>query len=489
MKVILTCFQQNDSFGPLTRDRPSALLPVFNVPLLQHHIEHAVSNGFKDIHIVAVDHPLAVRRFVGNGARWGAAISIWTFKDPCSGPETIARLADKLDGPVVLIPGEDLLNLSLQDLAAFHNSHTEKVTRVVCSSILEECLESDDQPAPIMSRTLLQPEESNIMMVSSPADAGAAAQTMVFGGSWVKVDSPRRLWVANMASLEGRFWLLTQELRARQQDGVWRGHHIFEDRSSDIQAPSMIGNFANLNADVEIGPYTMLGDSAIVDKGARVSRSLVFDHAYLGTLTNVENSVVAGNSILNLRIGSWVSVTDTFLVSSVQEKLLVPWTTQLFGKSIALAILVPTFPIWLVKGALRVLSGKPFFSKYRIIDWSVTDGTDTPNEQERIECLGFEGDGLVSRLPGLIDVLKGRLALVGVRPVRDSEELARSEEWAKQRFDAPAGLFTPVDAEALVEALEEEKLVVENLYAATRSFGLDVKILAKALKNLALGRV
>jgi lipopolysaccharide/colanic/teichoic acid biosynthesis glycosyltransferase len=86
----------------------------------------------------------------------------------------------------------------------------------------------------------------------------------------------------------------------------------------------------------------------------------------------------------------------------------------------------------------------------------------------------------------LIDVISGRLALVGVRPLGKIDELTYTEDWAKQRFEAPAGLFTPVDAEAMNEALEEEKVMAENLYVAKRSFREDVKVLLKALRNLIL---
>jgi hypothetical protein len=243
-----------------------------------------------------------------------------------------------------------------------------------------------------------------------------------------------------------------------------------------------------VNAEAQIGPHAMLGDSAIVDKGAHVARSLVLDHSYLGALTNLEDSVVAGNAVLNMRIGSWVSVTDTFLVSSVQDKLLIPWTARFFGQSFAAALLVASSPIWLSKGMLRVISRRPFFSKNRIVDWSSINRTGVPAEEEHIDCLGFDGNGFVSRLPGLIDVVRGRLAPVGVRPVSDASQLLDSEDWSRQRFEAPAGLFTPVDAESMNHALEEEKIVAENLYAATRCFRLDAAILARALAKLIVGR-
>ena len=132
MEVILTCFESSESFGPLTRLQPVGLLPALNVPLLQHQIEMCVSNGLKDIHIAVVDHPVPVRSFVGDGSRWGASIKVWTLKHSCSASETIAWLANKLVGPVLVLPVEHFVDIPLADLIAFHDSHAKKVSTLFC---------------------------------------------------------------------------------------------------------------------------------------------------------------------------------------------------------------------------------------------------------------------------------------------------------------------------------------------------------------------
>jgi NDP-sugar pyrophosphorylase family protein len=485
MDVILTCFQLGEPFGPLTRLNPVALLPVLNTPLLQHHIELCATAGVKDIHIAAVDHPAVVRRFVGDGARWGAQIRVWTFKDPCDGSETIARLADKLTGPVTLIPVENCLDLPIGNLRAYHASHDRKVTRVLCSNELTADPNSENGCPLIADVVLPEPLDSGVMVVDSPADLKEVAETMVFGGAWTRISSPHSLWAANMACLDGRFPRLTEKLRAHRDNDVWLGHHTSVNASSIIMGPTLVGDFSSVRSEVQIGPYSAIGDSAILDNGAQVNSSLVFDHTYVGQQMNVKDSIAAENIIMNIRIGSWAAVTDPFLIADVRGKLVIPWTVQLLGKSTAVILLVLTAPIWLVRGLLRFARGKAFFAKKKVVAWDYTTGAEGLNGATTVEHLYFDDSGkFISRLPGLIDVVKGRLALVGVRPLEEADDLTYTEDWAKQRFQAPAGLFTPVDAEAMDDGLEEEKVIAENLYATQRSFRQDLSVLGKSIRNL-----
>jgi lipopolysaccharide/colanic/teichoic acid biosynthesis glycosyltransferase len=91
------------------------------------------------------------------------------------------------------------------------------------------------------------------------------------------------------------------------------------------------------------------------------------------------------------------------------------------------------------------------------------------------------------RLPCLIDVLLGKIRLVGVRPLKEEDFEKYQDDWALQRFESLDGLFTPVDAECSEDALEEEKIAVENYYTATRNLQEDIKILWKAIKRLLMG--
>ena len=103
----------------------------------------------------------------------------------------------------------------------------------------------------------------------------------------------------------------------------------------------------------------------------------------------------------------------------------------------------------------------------------------------RTNIFWFNDSGaLLSRLPALLDVLRGRLKLVGVRPLTQEEFALYTDDWTKQRFEAPDGLFTPIDAEGAFDQAEDEKIAIENYYSVTRNFREDTKTLFKAIFKL-----
>jgi NDP-sugar pyrophosphorylase family protein len=485
MKVILTCFESGTPFGPLTQFQPVALLPILNVSLLQRQIEMCVAAGFKDIDIVVVDHPLAIKSFVGDGARWGASIRVITFKDACSSLETISRLSDKLEGPVMVLPVEHCLNFSIGDLQTFHQSHEAKVTRLLCACQLKADLQFEQKSAPLSSHTLPEPIDSGILIIDSPLDSNSGHEHMIFSGSWIPINSPRRFWSANMAFLAGLFPMLTAGINVEADNNVRVGHHSMLDATSVIEGPVFLGDFVSVRSETRVGPYAVIGSGSIIDKEANVSYSVVLKHVYMGTQTTMNLVVVAGNRVMNMRLGTWVEISDPFLVSSVKEKILVPWTVQLFNRGVAILLLVLTTPVWFLKGLFRRISGKPFFDHKSFFHWDSSSGSAGLATGRNSELLTFnDSNGLVSRIPGLVDVARGKLALVGVRPLEESIVLTYTEDWTIPRFSSPAGLFTPVDAELMNDAMDEEKIVAENLFAAQPGFKQDLKVLWKSLKNL-----
>jgi len=94
----------------------------------------------------------------------------------------------------------------------------------------------------------------------------------------------------------------------------------------------------------------------------------------------------------------------------------------------------------------------------------------------------FQGNNrLLRKLPGLVNVLRGELSLVGVSALDEEELRELPEEWREMRVKAPVGLFHLWELEARQDLEWEERMVTENYYAVSRSLLGDLKILGKGL--------
>lgn len=489
MLVIVTCFESSEPFGFLTRQIPVTMLPVLNKPLLEHLLEQCADAGLTRIRIALLDHPMPVRQFLGKGERWGLDVDTWDFKEPCTEDVLVARLAQGYTGAVLVVPAETIVDMDFKALLAFHAQQSQPGTRVVSrdnsagsarGAAPLEAAESGSDDAKM--------HDTGIRILDAPARATDSARTFVCPGTWIRVDSPTKLWEANTAALHGEF---PRMLPSRGMTGqrTWIGHHCMVDPRATVEEPAFIGNHVSIGSGAEVKGGSVIGNGVIVDSNALVESSLVLDHTYIGTYINLVQRIASGKYVFNIREGSTLKVDDPIIVSGLREKILGPAARRVTDRVLALALLIAFSPIWLTKGLGRLVRGKSFFDTRLMV---VADGQPVDSDLQwsrRTTLLTFDDShALVSRFPGLWDVVSGKLALVGIRPLTEEDMTRLEDDWAFLRFESPAGLFTMLDTLDTAGLGRDEKLVIENYYASTRTFGRDLKILGQALIKLLLSR-
>jgi NDP-sugar pyrophosphorylase family protein len=486
MLVLLTCFGACEPFGFLTKRLPVAMLPVLNKPIIEYLLEWCAEQGLSDVYVALVEHPRPVRQFLGGGERWGLAIHTWDFREPCSDDELLARMARDHQGPVLLIPAETVIDLDLRALIEFHEHGAHHASHIFARSFREPFEKGAFKAASPPSAQGAQIRDTGIRVVNVPMDGHAPVETFSCDGNWIRVNNPTTLWEANMRTIHGAFPHLLPQTTATDQK-KWVGHHCRIDPRSTVESPVFIGNHACISSGAEIKAGSVIGNGVIVDSHAAVESSVIIDHTYLGTHTDVVDRIVSGKFVLNIRTGSTLKVDDPIIVSGLREKILGPAARRVTDKVIALFLLLATCPIWGIKGLIRRVGGKPFFDVRTLTVTDAGEGASTKPSYSRINLLGFnDSNQFISRLPGLWDVITGRLALVGVRPLAEEEMASFAEDWAMLRFEAPEGLFTMLDSLGSEDLDEYEKLVIENYYASTRKLPSDLKILFKSLPRLIL---
>jgi NDP-sugar pyrophosphorylase family protein len=488
MFVIFTCFAKCEPFAGLTRQIPVAMLPVLGKPILEHLLEQCVDSGATRIHVALLEHPRSVRQFLGNGERWGLPIRTWDFKDPCSYGIVVRRLAGDHDGPVLLIPAETVIDMDFKSLIASHEHGTQHLTRVMAREIPKDFKASSSEegcPEPPSEEGVL---DTGIILTDVLSESHGALDTFTSDGDWLRVETPTDLLKANRGALNGRFPHLTRPGVFKSEVG-WLGHHCRIDRQVSIEPPVFIGNHVYISSGTQIGGGSAIGNCAIIDEQATVQSSVIMDYTYIGSYTDVVEKIVDGNFVMNAKTGLGMKVTDPIIVSDLRERTLGLAARRATDKVLAALMLLLTCPIWILKGLLRILRGKTFLDTRLCIIAHSGDDSSAALKSYKVNLLAFnDSNPFVSRLPGLMDVVAGRLSLVGIRPLQEDEMPNPQEDWSMLRFDAPAGLFTLLDAMGLHNLEEDEKTVIENYYASTRKLSGDLKILCKAMLNLALSR-
>src|SRR5215203_1453853 len=120
MKALILAGGAGTRLRPITHTRAKQLVPVANKPILFYGIEAMVGAGITDIGVIVGDTRDEVMQALGDGSKWGAAITFIPQDEPLGLAHCVLIAAGFLgDDDFVMYLGDNLLE---QDLAAFVRS-------------------------------------------------------------------------------------------------------------------------------------------------------------------------------------------------------------------------------------------------------------------------------------------------------------------------------------------------------------------------------
>jgi NDP-sugar pyrophosphorylase family protein len=117
---------------------------------------------------------------------------------------------------------------------------------------------------------------------------------------------------------------------AEARPGIWVGSRARVSPTAQLIAPCWIGDQVSVNAGAVVGPGAILEDRSVVESNASVTQSWVGPETFVGPMTSVANSLALGNTLIDWRTDSSLTVPDPFLLCSL-SRLPSPATTGRLG--------------------------------------------------------------------------------------------------------------------------------------------------------------
>jgi NDP-sugar pyrophosphorylase family protein len=303
---------------PLTKQVPKPLVPVAGIPNAEHVIRYLSSYGFDEIAINVHYLADAIVDRLGDGSRFGVRLE-YSHEDVLLGSAGGVKKLESFfnEGTFVVVGCDDLTNLPLDRLVAFHHER-----EAVATIGLVECEEVDQygvvvlddrgkivgfQEKPAKGTEKSRLANTGIYVFSPQIFERIPAQTFYDFGKQVFPGLQNDGAPFYGYEARGAYWSdigTPAEYRRASRDVVLGTVTIPGTRAAGADPTASIASDARIDGPVWIGPGvrieagatvtgpSVIGEGSRVGAGARVSSSILWDGASVGDGATLRNAIV-----------------------------------------------------------------------------------------------------------------------------------------------------------------------------------------------------
>jgi mannose-1-phosphate guanylyltransferase/phosphomannomutase len=312
---------------PLTSNQPKPMLPMANIPMMEHVVNLLRQHGFEDIVVTVAFMANAIRTYFGDGSEFGVRMVYATESTPLGTAGSVRNAQEELDERFLVISGDVLTDIDLSQVVDFHDKRGGLATLALKAvdnplefgivitredGSIERFLEKPTW-GQVFSDTIntgiyvLEPEIFDFIPEGQPVDfsgesfpAALEAGKELFGyvadGYWEDVGTLEAYLKSHQDILDQRVQV---EIKGFQlHPGVWLGKGAEIDPSVVLEGPAVIGDNCVIGPGARLGQYCTLGRNIRIGDNAVLQRSVVHDNTYLGSGVRIEGSVLGRGSDL-----------------------------------------------------------------------------------------------------------------------------------------------------------------------------------------------
>lgn len=329
MKAVILVGGQGLRLRPLTCTRPKPMLPLVNIPFLEHLIKLLKSHGISEI-ILSTSYLPEVFEEHLSPRSLGASIIYVKEDEPLGTCGAVKNVEHLLDGSFIVFNGDILTNLNISQLVEYHRAKKAKVTLTLTSvedptayglvpldktGRVMEFLEKpswDEVTTDLVNAGtyILEPE----VLECAPQGENYSFERglfplllekgeAVFGfpsvAYWLDIGTPQKYLKAHHDILEGKvpFEFEGEEIKPR----VWIGEGTEISSEATIFGPTVIGRNCKILDHAAVFGLTTMGDNCEIREGARLEGCVLYDGCLIEEAAVVRNSILGKELVLGKR--------------------------------------------------------------------------------------------------------------------------------------------------------------------------------------------
>ena len=315
---------------PLTLSTPKPMLPIANIPMMEHIVSLLREHGFDDIVVTVAFLANNIRTYFGDGSEFGVRIKYATEDTPLGTAGSVGNARDELDERFLVISGDVLTDIDLGAVVDEHDRRGAMATIALkamenpvefgiviadAEGRIERFLEKPTW-GEVFSDTIntgiyvLEPDVFDYIgegQVDFSSDVfpklledGKPLYGSIVDGYWEDVGTLESYVSAHRDALDGdvRVHLPGFEV----SDHVWVGEGADVHPEARVDGPCVIGHDCRIAAGAHLAAYTVLGDNVRVGSESYIERSVVHDNSHLGNAVRLRGTIVGRRG--DLRYGA-----------------------------------------------------------------------------------------------------------------------------------------------------------------------------------------
>ncbi len=309
---------------PLTNNIPKPMVPIVNVPMLEHVITLLKKHGITDYVMLLYYQPEIIRRYFDDGSKFGVSIK-YVLPDKDYGTAGAVKLSEEfIKDKFLVISGDVLTDF---DLGAIYKYHEEK------KSVATLSLYSSENP--LQYGIVLTDENDKIVrFLEKPSSSEVFSDTINTGiycfnkevfnyiPEGENFDFSKDLFpylLANHIPLFGckskGYWRDVGNL----EEYIAANLDVLAGKLSYINFPDTNGNCISSTAIIEKGAVvenSILGNEVLIEKGAEVKNSILWNNVIVHSNAKILFDVIGKNCEIgeNTRINDYVFIGDNCLI-------------------------------------------------------------------------------------------------------------------------------------------------------------------------------
>jgi len=326
MKAVILVGGEATRLLPLTCNIPKAMVPVLNIPFLEHVIRYLNEHQVRDI-ILAQGHlQESIESYFGDGSQFGVKLSYTVEDTPLGTAGAVKNAEVYLDETFLVLNGDIFTDL---DITAMIGTHREKKAKATIAltpvddptsyGLIETNAESR------VTRFLEKPSWSQVttnminagtyvveseVLSQIPPQVNFSFERNLFpllleqgepiyaypsAAYWMDIGTPEKYLQLHRDLLSGKS---SQYIRASGEEVLIGGQSHIQ-AIAEVKGTVVIGDNCSIGGGVKLIGPVVIGAGCTILEDAVIEESIIWRNAWLGRGVKLKSSIVADNCCLN----------------------------------------------------------------------------------------------------------------------------------------------------------------------------------------------